>query len=45
MRGPRESHRATSGRAPVQVKGSGYPGIFVAQSLLRHTALYTVDSC
>lgn len=29
----------------AQVKGSGYPGIFVAQSLLRHTALYTVDSC
>jgi hypothetical protein len=41
MRAPPERHAASSGRTPAQVKGSGYPGIFVAQSLLRRALLYT----
>jgi hypothetical protein len=43
MRAPPERHAASSARTQTQVKGPGYSGIFVAQSLLRRT-LYTSGS-
>jgi hypothetical protein len=39
MRAPPKGHTPSSGRAPAQVKGSGYPGIFVAQTLSRRAAV------